>query len=64
MNLNHEKKPELKKATAPSELRVHPRRLARSIAKKQVGRNGIAAYDWRRIAVDASRPRKKKGAKK
>lgn len=38
---------------------VHPRRLARSMAKRLIGSNKIGRYDWRKLALEAAKPRKK-----
>ncbi|MBO6269416.1 MAG: hypothetical protein J6N19_09790 [Clostridium sp.] len=56
---------------------LHPRRLARKMAKAQLDRRGASGYNkhgpkaastfantWRNFAIEAMQPRKKKGAKK
>ncbi len=43
---------------------VHPRKLARSMAKAMIGSNKIGSYDWRGLAAEAAKPGKKKGARK
>ena len=36
----------------------------RSMAKAMIGSNKIGHYDWRGLAVEASKPRNKKGVRK
>lgn len=43
---------------------VHPRKLARSMAKAMIGSNKIGGYDWRGLAAEAAKPGKKKGVRK
>ena len=43
---------------------VHPRKLARSMAKAMIGSNKIGRFDWRGLAIEAAKPRNKKGDKR
>lgn len=43
---------------------IHPRKLARSMAKAMIDSNKIGRYDWRGLAAEAAKPRKKKGVRK
>lgn len=57
-------------------LSIHPRRLARKMAKAQLDRSRITGYNknsaggstfsqkWKEIVITAMKPRNKKGAKK
>ena len=44
--------------------KIHPRRLARSMAKAMIHSNKLRRYDWRGLAIEASKPQNKKGVKK
>lgn len=58
------------------QIKLHPRRLARMMAKAQLDRRGAVGYNkhkksastfantWRQFAVEAMQSHKKKGAKK
>lgn len=45
-------------------MRVHPRKLARSMAKARTGMNKLRYFDWRRAAADQAKNPIKRGAKK
>lgn len=40
---------------------VHPRKLARSMAKARIGSSKLSRHDWRRAAVDQAKDPVKKG---
>ena len=43
---------------------VHPRKLARSMAKARIGSSKLRYHDWRRAAVDQAKNPVKRGAQK
>lgn len=43
---------------------VHPRKLARSMAKARIGSSKLSRHDWRRAAADQAKDPVKKGARK
>lgn len=45
-------------------VKIHPRKLARSMAKAMIGSNKIGRFDWRGLAIEAAKSRNKKGVKR
>lgn len=43
---------------------IHPRKLARSMAKARTGIKNLRYFDWRRAAADQAKNPIKRGAKK
>lgn len=56
------------------EIKIHPRKLARQVAKHQLDRSHITGYNkgnistfsrsWKNIVIEALKPRNKKGVRK
>lgn len=44
-------------------IRVHPRKLARSMAKARTGIKNLRYFDWRRAAADQAKNPVKRGEK-
>ena len=57
-----------------NDIKIHPRRLARQVAKHQLDRSHITGYNkgkisifsrsWKNIVIEAIKPRNKKGVRK
>lgn len=45
-----------------ADIKVFPRRLARSMAKARTGNSKLSRYDWRAAAADQAKRTFKKGA--